>query len=88
MTNIDEDSFYLIANQSKINKQITYISEDLNQEIYFLLHKRFKKYSFDEDIFNILIKDIEKKLNDYTIEKTVEIFINNLIESIIDVENE
>ena len=85
---VDEDSFYLIANPSRINKKMSYISEDLNQEIYFLLHKRFKKYTFDEDIFNKILIDIEKKLKDYTIEKTVDNIVNNLIETIIMFENE
>ena len=88
MSTIDEDSFYLIANQSRINKKMAYVSEDINEELYFLLHKRFKKYSFDEDIFKILLVDIEKKLNEYTIEKTVETIVNNLIETLIDAENE
>ena len=38
--------------------------------------------------FNEIIYDIEKKLEDYTIKKTVETFINNLIESIIILEDE
>ena len=88
MSSIDEDSFYLIANQSKINKKMLYISGDINEELYFLLHKKFKKYSFDEEIFKILLEDIEKKLNDYTIEKIIETIINNLIETLIDAENE
>ena len=37
MSNIDEDSFYLIANHSKINKKNLYVSEDLNEEIYIFI---------------------------------------------------
>lgn len=88
MSNMDEDSFYLIANHSKINKKNLYVSEDLNEEIFFLLHKRFKDYIFDEEIFNKIIYDIEKKLEDYTIKKTVETIVNNLIESILILEDE
>ena len=84
----DEQSFYLMANPSRINKNIVYLAENLNEEIYFLLHKRFKEYIFDEEIFKTIIENIEQTLKEYTIVNTVDKFIDNLIESIDIIKNE
>jgi hypothetical protein len=80
---MSDEFFHLIANPFKKNKNNhNHSNENLDEEIYYLLKKKYKLYTFNDDIYKIIIEDIDKKIINYTIDTTVNKFINELFESL------
>ena len=80
---MSDEFFHLIANTFKKNKNNhNHSNENLDEEIYYLLKKKYKLYTFNDDIYKIIIEDIDKKIINYTIDTTVNKFINELFESL------
>ena len=80
MNNTDE-FLHLIANPYR--KKKTFIVENVDEELLLLMHKKYKNYIFDEDIFKKILEENKKMIEDYTIRKVVEKTIDTCIDEIL-----
>jgi len=80
MNNTDE-FLHLIANPYR--KKKTFIVENVDEELLLLMHKKYKNYIFDEDIFKNILNENKKLVENYTIQKVVEKTINDCIDEIL-----
>ena len=77
---INDEFLYLIANPMK--KKKTYVYENINDDLFILLQKKYKIYHIDEDIMEEIFQLIEDKLLNDKINKIVTEFISDIIEEI------
>lgn len=80
MNNTDE-FLHLIANPHR--KKKTIIVENVDEDLLILMHKKYKNYIFDEDIFKKILLENKKLVEDYTIQKVVEKTIETCINEIL-----
>ena len=80
MSNID-DFLYLIANPMK--KKKTYVYENIDEELFILLQKKFKNITIDEDDYIRICNKIEEELNEIYLNKFVHKFVNNIFDEVL-----
>ena len=80
MNNTDE-FLHLIANPHR--KKKTFIVENVDEELLLLMHKKYKNYIFDEDIFKKIMIENTKLVENYTIQKVVEKTVETCINEIL-----
>ena len=78
---MNDGLLYLIANPMK--KKQKNIEENIDKELFNILHKKYKLYAFDKIIYDKICKENEKIIIEYTIEKVSEKFINDIIGDIL-----
>ena len=80
MNNTDE-YLHLIANPHRKKKAV--IIENVDEDLLILMHKKYKNYIFDEDIFKKILQENKKLVEDYTIQKVVEKTVETCINEIL-----
>ena len=80
MSNMDE-FLYLIANPMK--KKKTYVYENIDEELFILLQKKFKNITIDEDDYIRICNKIEDELNEIYLNKFVHKFVNNIFDEVL-----
>ena len=75
-----EQYMHLIVNNSKHKKNNNC---DIDNDLYYLLKKRYKNYIFDKFIFNTILNEINIILNNHTIDIISQEFTENLLSEII-----
>ena len=75
-----EEYMHLIINTTKCNKKNN--NFNINNDLYYIFKKKYKKFVFDKFIFNVILNEINIILNDYTIHKISVECIDNLISEI------
>ena len=79
---LNDDYLHLIANPQK--KKKTVIFENIDDELLLLMKKKYKKYIFDDKIFDKINKNNLNQVEKYTIEKTSEKIINECINELLE----
>ena len=67
MNNTDE--FLHLIHIIPIEKKKTFIVENMDEGSLLLMHKKYKNYIFDEELFKKIMIENKKLVEDYTIQK-------------------
>lgn len=79
---LNDSYLHLIANPQK--KKKTIIFENIDRELLILMHKKYKRYIFDDKIFEKINEYNLQLVEKYTIEKTSEKVVNDCINELLE----
>lgn len=79
---LNDSYLHLIANPQK--KKKTIIFENIDRELSILMQKKYKRYIFDDKIFEKINEHNLKLVEKYTIEKTSEKVVNDCINELLE----